>query len=168
MGELKWLDKYSGESLEELVAWEGKYRVDSLVLAFEQGVREKVARVGADKLSEEERVILAVEALEREVNNGGYDQFFVNTAEFVPLVVDALNRVGCPEVAALTQEAIDILGMEGRVTVEVIEQLMEEESDERDDRLNKCDRRYYKEAGDLAGKLFEFIKRNNDKIKLNE
>ena len=58
MDEMKWFDKYSGESVEELIGLEGTYRVDSLVLAFEQGVREKALRVGEDRLSEEEWVNL--------------------------------------------------------------------------------------------------------------
>ncbi len=33
---------------------------------------QKLVRFGEDKLTSEERIILAIEALEREVNNGGY------------------------------------------------------------------------------------------------
>ncbi len=80
MPDLQWLDGYNGESVDELIALEGKYRTDSLVLAFEQAMDQKEARVGEDKLTAEEHVILAVEALEREVNNGGYEQFFLNAS----------------------------------------------------------------------------------------
>ena len=34
MSELKWLERYSGESVEELIGLAGRYRVDSLVLVF--------------------------------------------------------------------------------------------------------------------------------------
>lgn len=71
MPELHWLDGYSGQTIDELIALEGKYRIDSLVLAFEQMVDQKIARDGADNVADEEFVILAVEAMEREVNNGG-------------------------------------------------------------------------------------------------
>ena len=72
MSELKWLDGYSGQTTEELVALEGEYRTDSLVLAFEQALDQRVEHVGQEGLTEEERIVLAIEALEREVNNGGY------------------------------------------------------------------------------------------------
>jgi len=49
-----------------VVAFEGKYRIDSLVLAFEQAISRKAARAGDHRLANEERVRLAVEALERE------------------------------------------------------------------------------------------------------
>jgi len=75
MPELKRLDGYAGQTLEQILALEGEYRVDSLVLVFEQALDQKAARAGVQSLTKEERVLLAVEALEREVNNGGYGQF---------------------------------------------------------------------------------------------
>jgi hypothetical protein len=38
MYDLKWLEGYSGQTTEELIALEGEYRIDSLVLAFEQAL----------------------------------------------------------------------------------------------------------------------------------
>jgi len=70
MAVLKWLDRYSGESTEELIALENEYRLDSIVLAFGQGLYQKAARSGIEPLTAEEHVVLAIEALEREVNNG--------------------------------------------------------------------------------------------------
>lgn len=167
MTERKWLDEYSGQTTDELIALQDEYRIDSLVLAFEQAIEQKSERVGKEGLSHEELVVLAIEALEREVNNGGYGQFFFNSSsEYTPIVVDALNRIGCTETGALTQKAIDALGIDGPIDVEAIEHVMDEESEERDDRLNACDDRYYEIAGDLADPLFEFIKRNRNKIDL--
>ncbi len=86
MSDLKFLKDYSGQTVEQLLALEGECRIDSLVLAFEQAVDQKAVREGAGAVNVEERVILAVEALEREVNNGGYEQFFLNsTLEFAPI-----------------------------------------------------------------------------------
>jgi hypothetical protein len=168
MGEEKWLDGYSGQTTDELIRLQGEYRADSIVLAFEEGLDQKAGRIGQDRLTAEEKVVLAIEALEREVNNGGYGQFFINSSkEYTPIVVDALNQIGCADVALLTQQAIDVLGIEGQVTVEVIDRVMEDESDERDEKLGECDERYYKVAGDLAGPLLEFIKKNKDRITVN-
>jgi len=166
MGEPKWLDEYSGQTTEELIALEGKCRTDSIVVAFEQALDQKEARVGREGLTEEERIVQAIEALEREVNNGGYDQFFINTKEYAPLAVAALNRIGCAKAAKLTQEAIDLLGIEGPLTVETVERVMEEADEALEERLGECDERYYQVAGDLAGPLLEFIKRHSDKITL--
>jgi len=169
MSESNWLDIYSGQSTDELISLEGKYRTDSLVLVFEQALDQKAYRLGQDGLTLEENVVLAVEALEREVNNGGYDQFLVNPSkEYAPIVVDALKRIGCDNAAQLTQQAIDILAIDGPVTIEAIDRVMEEQDEERDQKLGACDVRYFKEAGDLSGSMLEFIKRNKDKITLKE
>ena len=106
IGNLGWLDGYWGQSLEELLALEGKYRIDSLVLVIEEGIRQKLKRHGGQAPTDEERIVLAVEALEREVNNGGYDQFFTNSSQFVPTIVDSLQRIGCERTAMITQRAI--------------------------------------------------------------
>jgi hypothetical protein len=159
MNDLKWLDKYSGQSTDELIALEGKYRTDSLVLAFEQAIDRKSARVGAENLTDEERVILAIEALEREVNNGGYDQFFTNSS----------NVIGCTEAAMLTQDAINALGIRGVITVEAIARMMfEKKNAELAEKLDDCTKRFYKIAGDLSSPLLAFIKNNTDKINLED
>jgi len=38
MAALKWLDRYSAESTDELIALENEYRLDSIVLAFEEAL----------------------------------------------------------------------------------------------------------------------------------
>ncbi len=168
MGELKWFD-YSGQSTEEMLTLEGKYRTDSLVVAFDQAVGQKATRVGEENLTQEERIILIIEALESEVNNGGYEQFFGNTSgEYAPVLVDALNRIGLPGTAVISQQAIDALGIRGPLTVDAIDRAMQEESEERTKKLQACDKRYFAEAGDLSGPLLEFIKANRASIRLRD
>lgn len=161
-----WLDRYSGQSVDELISLADDYRIDSLVSAFEQAVWQKEASVGMASLTSEERVILAIEELEREVNNGGYVQFFSNPSqEFVPIIVECLKRIECPLTAAITQKAIDMLEVEGPVTVQGVEDAIMRDDDERDEKLcSECDVPYYKTGEDIAGCLFDFIKKNKGKI----
>ena len=164
MSDLQWLDGYSGESVDELIALEGTYRTDSLVLAFEQAMDQKAARIGQQKLAAEERVILAIEALEREVNNGGYGQFFVNSSrEYSPIVVDALHRIGCPKTAEITQKALRIV-QEAPMSDEEIENGTWEDNEERQDALGECDSLYFKGPENIEESLFAFIKANRARI----
>ena len=55
----KWLDACDGQTTERLLALEGEYRTDSLVLAFEQAIQNKA---NSRPISKEERYVLAVEA----------------------------------------------------------------------------------------------------------
>jgi hypothetical protein len=159
MPELPFLDEYSGQTTEELIALEGKYRTDSLVLVFDQALNQKWARVGDEGLTEEDQTILAVEALENQVNNGGYDQFFANEPDYIPTVVKALERIGCPKTAQIT-----------RLAVGAAEQFPDEDaadgSDEREDALADCDEQFFHNDEPIAERLFEYIKSNKDKIKL--
>ena len=90
---LPWLD-YTGQSTQELIACKNTHRIDSLLCALEEGIQAKERQDGEAGLTDEERVVLAVRALDREVNNGGFSQFFANSSRrFVPIIVDSLRRI---------------------------------------------------------------------------
>jgi hypothetical protein len=166
MPDPKWLQRYSGETAEELLSLEGQYRIDSLVVAFEQALDQKASRLGNAALSEDERIVLAVEALEREVNNGGYSQFFLNSSsEYAGIIVDSLRRVGCPVTAGITQKAINALKLTSS-SVDQIEAAMAAENEDWDEELGRCDDSYYNSGEDIAGRLFAFIKANVTNISL--
>jgi len=162
---LGWLNGYSGQSPEELLSLEGKYRTDSLVLAFEEAISQKAQREGVKGLTDEERIVLAVEALERELNNGGYDQFFVNSSrEFASVVVAALQRIGCKKTANNTQRAIKALGISD-LTSQAIDAAMAGDDEKRRTKFSHCDDAYYKNTEPIAERLFAFIKTNKASIK---
>jgi hypothetical protein len=103
----------AGKSVDELLALANGNEI-KFIQALEMAVQQKSERAGEDGMSEEEVIVLAVEALEREVNNGGYSQFFVNSSrEFTPIIVHALLRIGCPETAEITKRAIAAAGFQG-------------------------------------------------------
>lgn len=163
----EFLDSYSEQTTIELLALEKKYSVDSLVLAFEQAVEQKSIKHGTNNLSSLERMILTIEALEREVNNGGYDQFFRNSsAQYAPLVVTALNTIGCPSVAQITLDAITAIGVSPAGTVEEIEKILLVDDDERDEKLNNCDKRYYATGENIAVALFTYIKNHGNEVQI--
>lgn len=160
------LDGYSGQTVDELLSLEGKYRTDSLVLAFEQAIGQRAEHEGMQSLDDEERIVLAVEALEREVNNGGYDQFFVNSSrQFTPTIVGALRRIGCKKTAAITQKAIKALGI-SELTPKAIENAIAVDDEQRLAKLNQCDDSYYNNTEPIAERLFAFIKTNKASIRL--
>lgn len=160
----KWLDGYSGESTEQLLSLEGEYRTDSLALAFEQGINQKAELQGLQSLTIEERTVLAVEALEREVNNGGYNQFFVNSSrKFAAIIVSALQRIDCNKAANITQKAIEALGTSD-LRPGAIEAAIRMPNEKRDANLNRCDDLYYKSTERIAERLFKFIKGNTASI----
>jgi hypothetical protein len=162
--ELEFFDGYHGESTEQLLGLEGSYRIDSLVCAFEQAIMEVATR---RPISTEERAVLAVEALEREVNNGGYHQFFSNSSlEFVGVIEQALVTIGCQETARITLDAIAALEVTEEITGSRVEAAIVDAGADVLEALECCDKRYYANPEPIADLLFAWIKQNQAAIRV--
>jgi hypothetical protein len=161
-----WLEGYSGETTDELIRRADEYRADSVVLAFEQALAAKADRVGSQALTWSERIVLAVEALEREVNSGGYASLFGYEAEYVPDLVRALAAIGATRTAEITQAAIDALRIEGRLTAAAVQAAVEADEFDADATLSAHDDAYVADAGDLAEPLLDYIRANRTDIVL--
>jgi hypothetical protein len=167
MTEPVFLERYGGQSLEELIAMEATHRIDSLVLAIESALDRKAADRGAATLSPAERAVLAVEALEREVNNGGYDQFFLNSSRaYAGDIERALRAIGCPGQADIARRAVEALAIQGAVTAEAVEAAHSAGGDDLFDALSSLDDEYYASDEPIADRLFDFVKANQAAIRL--
>ena len=101
---------------------------------------------------------------------------FGHCMEFTPILVQACERIGRPDLAAVSQQAVDALGFNprdprGRPYLEELVDAIRKTNDERDDKLGECDDRFYALAyapsEDLISvSLWNFIKKNRDKIKV--
>jgi len=167
-GHAPWLNGYGGQTTAELISLADTHRVDSVVVAFDEAITAKAERLGATTLTTPEQVILAVEAIEREVNNGGFDQLFRNSSkEHATNYVSALEAIGRPDVADLAKQAIAALRLGKRpLTIEAIDRAMDKDSDARDEKFEELDDRYFAVAGDLAPALLAFIKANSANVSL--
>jgi hypothetical protein len=167
MAELKWLDGYSGQSVDQLIALAAGHRVDSIVLAFEQAL-QPAERDGLSRLNEAELTILAIEALEREVNNGGYHQFFLNTPEHAASVVAALKRIDCPKTAEISARAVSLVGLRHPFATEQVEAALAKDADGRliEVLIEQCDGAYYDSGEPIADLLFAYIQANRGSIRL--
>jgi Domain of unknown function (DUF4375) len=156
----QFLDRYDGQSTRELLALQAAYRIDSLVLAFEDALQRKRA---VQEISREEHFVLAIEALEREVNNGGYSQFFANaSSEFVPVIATALDAIDCPKASVITRDAIAALGAEDALTPENMAVAATDPVVRR--RLAECDALYFSNDEVIAEQLFRWIEEHPQKI----
>ena len=157
----EFLPSWNGQTTDELIALAGKYRIDSLVLAFEQAIQGKA------EVSPKERYILAVEALEREVNNGGYNQFFLNSSnEFAGDIEDALRAIGCPKTADMTRDAVTAIAPDGTRDSETLSDRAASPSDKVATALATCDDRYFSNDEPIADRLFDWIKANRSDIRV--
>jgi len=162
------------------------------LFGLEMAIQQKEELVGQGNLSDQERIVLAVEALEREVNNGGYSQFFINSSgQYAPIIVDALVRIGCPEVAALTRRAIEAIRpvawapeaiaaavssyaetessrwvkVPGSILIERSPVNEPETHDAMSKALDQCDQSFYQTTENIGGRLIDFVKANKESIR---
>ena len=150
-----WLD-YTGQDTAQILACKGTHRVDSLLCVLEQAIQLRQSRHREIATTEEERTLLAIMALQREVNNGGYHQFFVNSScQYALTVVPALENIGCDTIAALTQRALDTLRLDP-LTLEAIRASIFQPNPERDRALDALDQEFYKTC-EIEAKLFGFV-----------
>lgn len=165
MTEEIFLDSYDGQTVEELISLENSHRIDSLVLAFEEAIDNKRMSEGDGSLSDIEWIVLAIEGLEREVNNGGFSQFFYNsTVEFAPVIVESLKKISCPKTADIAQRAIDILELDN-LDPDSIEKRIDPDNEELEKKLGGLDNEFFEYVEDISGALFNYIKNNKNEIK---
>ena len=166
MAKVPWLE-YTGQTTSELIAFKNTHRVASLLRAFELGIQAKVGPGGEEELTKDERLVLAVMALEREVNNGGYSQFFTNSSRrFVSIIVESLQRIGCGTTAAITERAIAALRIKMLSPDSVSDAVLNEDPD-RGKVLDALDREFY-QLNEIEPELFNFIEAHQHNIQVRK
>jgi len=105
------------------------------------------AAVGYQRLTPPEQVVFCLDGLEREVNNGGFAQFFGNSSGDHALeTVEALRTLGAPQVAALVARAVAVFP-DGRP---------DPDRERRQQQLDRLDQRALATLGELDTAFFEY------------
>jgi hypothetical protein len=108
-------------------------------------VSEKYESFGFDALDRKEQAIYSIWWLEAEVNNGGFHQYFWNSAgDNANVALESLRDIGANETATLLQTAIDI-AFEGKFPMprEERQAQLEVDEDSKMDSLGELDSVFY-------------------------
>jgi len=111
-------------------------------------------------------VILAVEAVEREVNNGGFSQFFFNSSrEYAYFAPVAFRLIHAPQTAELCSKALALVTQGRLLNSAELQESVASLDEDLEEQLNQLDSLYYKSAEEpLAEKLLQYIKLNRECI----
>jgi len=115
-----------------------------------------------DRLNESQKVLLIVENLEREINNGGFNQYYFNSSgNYANETIDALNKIGANKTAEIVEKANSEF-KNGTVPKDRVErqnelELIEEKAEEN---WNKCDYEFYEYQDNLTELLIAFVYKN--------
>jgi hypothetical protein len=163
---IPWLE-YAGQDTAQILACKRTHRIDSLLCALEQAIELRQSRIPDVATTPEEHTFLAIMALQREVNNGGYHQFFGNSScKYALTVVPALERIGCEATAALTRRAIDALNLHP-LNLKSIEDSIFKPSPERDQALDALDKQFYKIL-EIEPRLLTFVESRQQEFALQK
>lgn len=153
--QLPWLD-YEGQETAQILACQTTHSIASLLCALKDGLQLRRDRYPEIAETPEETTFMACMALDREVNNGGYDQFFRNSSgQYALNIVDALKSIGCLTTAGITEKAIAALNLSDK-TLSAIETSLRRRSEKRDQALEELDQEFYG-TFEIEDKLFEFV-----------
>ncbi|WP_405396454.1 DMP19 family protein [Maribacter sp. Asnod2-G09] len=146
-------------------------REDMIVMEIDTYLNEK-SKYGEEmeKLNSSQRVLLIIENLEREINNGGFDQFYWNSSgDYAMETINALKQIGANKTAEIVKKANDkfpngIVPENRDKRGEILEKISEESSEY----WNNLDTKFYapnKEIGkmeidNIPSLLIDFIKEN--------
>jgi hypothetical protein len=93
-------------SVDEALAYEAD---NEFAIAMSNLLFDREAAIGYAALTPAERVVFCLDGLEREVNNGGLRQFFLNSAGDHSMDTPAaLRALGAPRVAAIVERALAV------------------------------------------------------------
>ena len=113
-----------------------------------------------------QKVFSAIWAVESEVNNGGFSQYFINSsAESASFVVEALETIGAPKTASICSRAIATAFPTGLpATVEVIRSIAADFPDEILEKLETLDQEFFAYPHNLTDLLFAYVSRHPEEF----
>lgn len=119
-------------------------------------------------LSSAEQVVVCVYELEREVNNGGLDQFFRNSSgQYAVETLKALETIGAMSMAEIARTATDLVFPDGNVPAdqEARDKLLDAGGDSLQGSLGELDSRFCEYPDDLTALLFSYVQTHIDSIR---
>ena len=117
-----------------------------------------------EKLNEHQKIFFYNQTIEREVNNGGFNQFYFNSSgNFAHEIVESLKSIGAEKTAQIIQEANaqfpnKVVPKDRDERQEVLEQI----EDKANDIWGKLDEDFYKYEEDLNALNMGYIKEHKE------
>jgi hypothetical protein len=116
------------------------------------------------ELGEVDRILLTVWGLEGEVNNGGFNQYYFNSAgDQAFFAADALRAIGALQMAEIVTRANAVFGPSGlpRDRERRQDELLRVAPDDSPDPWDQLDRAFYEYPDDIGALLSDFLESRN-------
>jgi hypothetical protein len=133
---------------------------DHYLIDLSESERTDFGRVEFADQSEEQKIFSAIWALESQVNNGGFEQYFASwdgeTATFAPT---ALQRIGANQCAHIVERALRVVSQQQLPVDQAGRQkVIDSLSDIDREKLRALDDEFFAYPDNLSNRLFDFVK----------
>ena len=139
---------------------------NGILIALSQSDRTDFGKDNFISQSIPQKVFSSIWALEAEVNNGGFSQYFFNSSrETAGFAVEALKSVGAVQTAELCKQAIAVAFPNGLpADLGLIHSAAADFSDETETGLRELDRQFYQYPDDLTDLLYKYVSEHPDEF----
>jgi hypothetical protein len=139
---------------------------NGILIRLSESDKTKFGKESFARQSLPQKVFSAIWAVESEVNNGGFSQYFFNDGgESAPFVVEALDVVGAPKTAAICKRAIAAAfpsGLPGKS--QAIRSAAADFSDEVMESLEPLDQEFFSYPHNLTELLFDYVSQHPEEF----
>lgn len=132
---------------------------NGILVALSQSDKTEFGKDNFTEQSFPQKVFSSIWALEAEVNNGGFSQYFFNNShETAAFVVKALKTINALEMAELCKQAIEVAFPGGLpADLELIRSAAADFSDKTEARLRALDEKFFEYPNDLTELLYRYV-----------
>lgn len=133
--------------------------IDGYLISLSEKICPRLWDGGWDALSHAEQVFACVWQLEAEINNGGFNQFYSNSAgDFATETVNALEEIGAAHTAEIVRQANALFESgEPPRDCEEREEALETIRDDHEDDLDTLNTAFYEYQDNLSELLHAFV-----------
>ncbi len=133
--------------------------MNGILIELSDSDKTKFGRDNFNTQSVPQKVFSSIWAIESEVNNGGFSQYFLNSsAETAGFVVEALEMVGATNMADISRRAVAVAFPTGLPSlVEAIRSAASEFSDKTEEKLNALDLKFFHYPDNLTKFLYAYV-----------
>lgn len=151
---------FETKSIDEIWKIEEK---ENFVVEMDKYIAEKCEYGDSmETLNAEQRILYITQALEMEVNNGGFAQFFFNSDGCLGNeIVSSFEKIGAMKTAEICKKAISIYGDKVPNDRDEREEILTPDDEKEEERieaiLNECDDAFFEYEEDLVELNYQFI-----------
>jgi len=151
-----------GRTVAEVMRHRGKATDQELDANIGFILLDKEERKGLASFTQAERFVYAIEGMQREVNNGGWNQFFFNSSGALAFdLVPALEAMGSKQNLSIARRAVELFGKPASLGEDDrAKHLVKITKDSEENPWEKLEDEFYQAPEDLEAMIIEFIARN--------